>query len=131
MIYAPESAWTTQPGIDVLEADVPKADGIEAVAECRMAANVSLREGSWIGIGIGSRRELRIAGVFTEMSGSHAHRAVTSVAILIKSIRKALLLINPRKRGRLYNKEKGIESSVSMTGNGSGCGGSIPGHCSL
>jgi hypothetical protein len=131
MIYAPKSAWTTQPGADVPEADVPEVDGIEAVAEGRMAAKVSFREASWIGIGIRSRREFRIAGVLMEMSGSHAHRVVISVAILIKSDRKALPLISPCKRGRLYNKEKGIESSVLMMGNGSGCGGSIPGHWSL
>ena len=48
MIYAPESAWTTQSG-----ADVPA--GIEAVTEGRMAAKVSFREVSWIGRGIGER----------------------------------------------------------------------------
>ena len=129
MIYAPESAWTTQSGADVPEADGPA--GIEAVTEGRMEAKVSFREASWIGRGIGSRNGFRITGVFTESSGSHAHRDATSVAILIRSSRKVLPLVSPCKRGRLNIKEKGIESRVSMTGNGLGCGGSIPGHCSF
>ena len=127
MIYAPESARTSR--ADVLEANGPA--GIEAKTEGRTQAKVSFREVSWIGHGMGLRSEFRITGVFTETSGSHAHRVETSTAILIKSSRKALPLISPCKRGRLYIKEKGIESSVSIMGNGSGCGGSIPGHCSL